>query len=97
MSKTPVLQIRNFLDSSDPDPELRIRIRDGKKSVPESGINIPDPQHCPVPEKRHGFHFPAPDPILSAFCTSKLRQNFYLKLGKFKQDIFSFDHCPVKE
>jgi hypothetical protein len=26
-------------------PVLRIRIRDGKKSDPGSGINIPDPQH----------------------------------------------------
>jgi hypothetical protein len=24
-----------------------VRIRDGKKSDPGSGINIPDPQHCP--------------------------------------------------
>jgi hypothetical protein len=23
-----------------------VRIRDGKKSDPGSGINIPDPQHC---------------------------------------------------
>jgi hypothetical protein len=24
----------------------KIRIQDGKKSYPGSGINIPDPQHC---------------------------------------------------
>ncbi len=28
-----------------------VRIRDGKKSDPGSGINIPDPPHCPLSNK----------------------------------------------
>ncbi len=33
-------------DSSDPGSRMEtVRIRDGKKLDPESGINIPDPQH----------------------------------------------------
>ncbi len=33
-------------DNSDPGSEMgKSRIRDGKKSFPGSGINIPDPQH----------------------------------------------------
>jgi hypothetical protein len=39
------VKILKFFDA---DPEFgmeKIRIRDGKTSVSESGINIPDPQH----------------------------------------------------
>jgi hypothetical protein len=36
-------KLRNFCDA---DPVSGIR--EGKNSVPGSGINIPDPQHCPV-------------------------------------------------
>jgi hypothetical protein len=40
------VKIRNFFDE-DPGTEMEtVRIRDGKKSDPGSGINIPDPQHC---------------------------------------------------
>jgi hypothetical protein len=33
---------------------FRSGIRDGKKSDPRSGINIPDPQHCPSLMKKAG-------------------------------------------
>jgi hypothetical protein len=34
-----------------------VRIRDGKKSDPGSGINIPDPQHCSDAGPDASFHF----------------------------------------
>jgi hypothetical protein len=34
----------------------KIRIWDGKKSDPESGINIPDPQHCLLSHPSHLKH-----------------------------------------
>jgi hypothetical protein len=40
-----------YLNSFEADPGWRqfgSGIRDGKKSVPGSGINIPDPQHCKI-------------------------------------------------
>jgi hypothetical protein len=40
------VKILKFFDA-DLDPEsLWPWIRDGKKSDPGSGINVPDPQHC---------------------------------------------------
>jgi hypothetical protein len=41
--KIPVLK---FLDADPRSGMETVRIRDGKKSDPGSGINIPDPQHC---------------------------------------------------
>jgi hypothetical protein len=42
------VEILKFFDE-DPGSGMEIvRIRDGKKSDPGSGINIPDPPHCNV-------------------------------------------------
>jgi hypothetical protein len=41
------VKILNFFDEDPGSGMETVRIRDGKKSDPGSGINIPDPQHCP--------------------------------------------------
>jgi len=48
----PSAKIAGLWDTSVADPGSgmeTVRIRDGKKSNPGSGINIPDPQHCGTP------------------------------------------------
>jgi hypothetical protein len=40
------VKILKFFDEHPGSGMETVRIRDGKKSDPGSGINIPDPQHC---------------------------------------------------
>jgi hypothetical protein len=40
------VKILQFFDEDPGSGMETVRIRDGKKSDPRSGINIPDPQHC---------------------------------------------------
>jgi hypothetical protein len=40
------VKILKFFDEDPGSGMETVRIRDGKKSVPGSRINIPDPQHC---------------------------------------------------
>ena len=40
------VKILKFFDEDPGSGMETVRIRDGKKSDPGSGINIPDPQHC---------------------------------------------------
>ena len=40
------VKIYKFFDEDPGSGMETVRIRDGKKSDPGSGINIPDPQHC---------------------------------------------------
>jgi hypothetical protein len=40
------VKIHKFFDDDPGSGMETVRIRDGKKSHPGSGINIPDPQHC---------------------------------------------------
>jgi hypothetical protein len=40
------VKIIKFFDEDPGSGMETVRIRDGKKSDPGSGINIPDPQHC---------------------------------------------------
>ncbi len=42
------IKILIFFDADPGSGMEKVRIRDGKKSDPGSGINIPDPQHCMV-------------------------------------------------
>ncbi len=42
------VKIFKFFDADPGSGMETVRIRDGKKSDPGSGINIPDPQHCPL-------------------------------------------------
>ncbi len=44
------VKILKFFDAGPGSGMKKIRIRDGKNSDPGSGINIPDPQHCPLVE-----------------------------------------------
>jgi hypothetical protein len=42
------VKILKFFDEDPGSGMETVRIRDGKKSDPGSGINIPDPQHCKI-------------------------------------------------
>ncbi len=41
-----MLRISGIFDADPGSGMEKIRIRDGKKSDPGTGINIPEPQHC---------------------------------------------------
>jgi hypothetical protein len=51
------VKILKFFDEDPGSGMETVRIRDGKKSDPGSGINIPDPPHCEVPKKTIRFLF----------------------------------------
>jgi len=51
------VKILKFFDEDPGSGMETVRIRDGKKSDPGSGINIPDPPHCISHTTIFGFYF----------------------------------------
>ncbi len=56
------VKILKFFDEDPGSGMETVRIRDGKKSDPASGINIPDPQHCVSGSASQRYGFEDPDP-----------------------------------